>query len=291
MRIGIGGILLTAAIACLPIAATGFQDKDDGKVKGKTVKEWAEVLKTSKDAAEAVKAAQALGEFGPKAKEAIPALAEAVKDLKRVKDNKYVVAEAATEALALIGPDAIPALRELVKGKDGAAQTRGVGAMAKIKSKETKSKEIATGFIELLKNDPDAEVRTAAVYHGVQHFDLEAKKKVLPALTAGLKDKNGEVVIACGFVLGTMRKDAKSAVTDLVAVAKDKKRDEDVRETCIVALSNIGPDAKEAIKDLVALAQQDESKYIRGQALHAIDIIDPETGKKLESKPPDRKKK
>ena len=282
MRLRIGGMLLAGAILSLHASA---QAKDDGKVKGKTVKEWVDVLKTSKDAAEAVKAAQALGEFGCKAKEAIPALADAVKD------TRNLVGDAASAALALVGADALPALRELVKGKNGAAQARAVGAMASIVSKKSETKEKGAGFVELLKNDPDAEVRTAAVYFGVQNFDLEAKKKVLPALTACLKDKNDEVAIACGFVLGTMRKDAKAAVLELIAVAKDKKRDEEVRETCIVALSNIGLDAKEAVKDLVALAQKDESKYIRGQALHALDIIDPETGKKLDSKPPGGKKK
>jgi HEAT repeat protein len=276
---GIRGILSVAVILSLHAIATGgCQDKDDGKAKGKTVKELVEILKSSKEAGEAAKAAKALGEFGPKAKEAIPALAEAVKD------NRNMVAEAASAALGVIGPDAIPALRELVKGKNGAAQARAVKAMASISSKKSDTKDKSEGFVELLKKDPDAEVRTAAVYFGVQNFDLEAKKKALPALIAGLKDKNGEVVIACGFVLGMMRKDAKSAVAELVAVAKDTKRDEDVRETCITALMSIGPDAKEAVKDLVTIAQKDKSDGLRGMAAKALAEIDPEAAKKLRSK-------
>src|SRR5262249_39592376 len=156
MRMRIGSLLLTAAFVNLhAIAAAGFQDKDDGKVKGKTLTEWVEVLKTSKDAAEAVKAAQALGEFRPKAKEANPALGEAVQD------NGNLVGDAASAALALVGSDAMPAVRELVKGKNGTAQARAVVAMAAIISKKSETKEKGAGFVELLKNDPDAEVRTA----------------------------------------------------------------------------------------------------------------------------------
>jgi HEAT repeat protein len=233
-------------------------------------------LKTAKDDNEAFKAARALAQFGPKAKEAIPALAAVIK-----KDQK-LSSEAAADSLSRIGPDATPALKELVKGKVAGARVKAIRALASDGSKKPDAEELVALFTDLLKNDPDGKVRTAAAY-GLPDFKLEAKK-VVPILAAGLKDKDGEVVMACAFYLGALGKDAKSVVPDLVAVVKDQKRIEDVREQCLMALSNLGPDAKEAVNDLIAIAQKDTSKNIRIQALRALSDIDPDAAKKLQSK-------
>src|SRR5262245_53364706 len=77
--------------------------EDEPSQDGKKLSEWVEQLK-SQDAARRRAAIEAVGKFGPKGKEAVPALILAFRD----SDDK--VADAAVAALIAIGPDSVPPL-------------------------------------------------------------------------------------------------------------------------------------------------------------------------------------
>ena len=69
--------------------------------QGKTVSKWAEALK-NEDSFIRWRAASALGQIGPAAKDAVPALMEALKD-----KHSGVTRRAAASALGRIGPAAV----------------------------------------------------------------------------------------------------------------------------------------------------------------------------------------
>jgi len=278
---GLRWALLCGALTLL--GATVLANQDDKKVKGKTVDEWIDVLKNSKDPKESGQAISALRAFGPKAKSAIPILTEIVRD------NKPLVAEQAAGALFGIGDDALPALKELLKAEKPGARAHAIRAIFSLVQKKPAAKEVAPLLVDLFKNDPDVNVRSRAAT-GLGHLAVESKT-VVPLLAAGLKDQNEDLFLSCAQALGQFGKEAETAVPEMIAAAKNKDRDEYVRALCIRALADIGPDAKEAVKDLIDLAQKDSSKEVRRVAVYALSKIDPEASKKAGIKPPMEKKK
>src|SRR5262249_43559124 len=103
--------------------APANDDKNDPIVQGRKLSEWVKELK-SWDSQARGKAAAAIGQLGPRAASAVPALIEALKD-----SDAQVRVEVSV-ALANIGPAAVPALREALKSENrltrmGAAFTLG----------------------------------------------------------------------------------------------------------------------------------------------------------------------
>src|SRR4051812_28874887 len=98
---------LLAAVLLAPAA-----DKEP-EVRGKPLSEWKERLK-SKDAVLRADAISAIGEFGPAAVSAVPALTDLLGD------QSYGARQQAAVTLGLIGPAAkaaIPALTKLTKSE------------------------------------------------------------------------------------------------------------------------------------------------------------------------------
>lgn len=125
-----------------------------------------------------------LGEIGPNAKTAVPALTESLKD-----KECYVRSDAAL-ALREIGPEArtaIPALTELLNDKDQWVQLAAAEGVAKIGADP---KPAALTLTELLKHK-DANVRHAAA-GALRDIGPEAKTAI-PTLTELLKDKDERV--------------------------------------------------------------------------------------------------
>ena len=162
--------------ACLgygeePAAPSGSHEPAyDGKPLGYWVTQ-------SKDKDRAVReaAADALGEIGPAAKAAVPALVELLKDKERQ------VPFVAAVALGKIGPaakGATPALMEMLKGKDKIARSAAAWALWNI-------------------GDP------------------KAKEEALRTLADLLKDKEGEVSSIAAAALKKIRREAKTAARPL----------------------------------------------------------------------------
>jgi len=237
----------------------------------KTVDEWIQILKTSKDNRERQKAANALGSFGSKAKSAIPVLIEALK-----KREPFVPDKAAT-ALAQIGKDSIPPLKEALGDKEDRAREKAVWTLAKFSGSDLSANELAEPLIDLLKNDKDTEVKRGAA-RALGQMRSESKI-VVPALAAGLKSPEDILVADCSIALGQIGKEAKPAVPELVAAFQNKDRENYIRGQCARALAAIGPEAKEAVPALLD-ALKDKSKEISAVAAYALRKIDPEAAKK-----------
>src|SRR5262249_53695282 len=103
---------ISLAIWLVVALAMNVYAQGEAKYEGKTVKEWVALLK-HKDSFERQNAAYALGQMKIQAKEAVPALIEALKDDKAA----HVRAEVA-DALGRLGysaRDAMPALIEATR--------------------------------------------------------------------------------------------------------------------------------------------------------------------------------
>src|SRR5262245_39052081 len=91
--------LLLAWLLLLPETFVRAQEKKEPSFEGKSLSEWVKLLKSPKAEVRG-EAARALGQIGPKAKSAVPALIDALKD-----KNEGVRNDAAV-ALGAIGPEA-----------------------------------------------------------------------------------------------------------------------------------------------------------------------------------------
>jgi HEAT repeat protein len=180
-------------------------------------------------------AARILGENGPGAKPAVPALIETLKDKERSPRIWTTI------ALASIGPEAkaaIPALTEASKN-DEVDQVRWYAAVALVKIASEKA--AAPLLIEALNgpktNDDYLDVRRRAAEALGQLGP--AGKVAVPALMEALNDKKYfDIRAAAATALGQIGPDAKAAIAALTAALKDK--DESVRRAAAEAIKKIG---------------------------------------------------
>jgi HEAT repeat protein len=200
-------------------------------------------------------ALQQLGSIGSAAADAVPALAEALKD------QNAEVRQSAADALGRIGPaaaDAVPVLVEALKDQNAhvrrsaAKALRGIGPAA------------VPALAEALK-DQDAEVRQSAAdaLGGIG-------PAAVPALAEALKDQDTDVRHSAADALRRIGPAAAGAVPALAEALKDQ--DTDVRQSAAYALERIGPAAAGAVPALVeALKDQDED--VRWCAAHALESL------------------
>ena len=192
-------------------------------------------------------AAISLGNMGPKAKVAVPALTKLLKDknpavrqcaaqsrgasaprrstavpalIELLKDEDSTVRLETARGLGGIGPAAkaaVPALMELATSKDGVvrkAELPGLGELAK-----NKDAAVLKGFVDLFANMGQF-VRADAVRAVGQIGPAAA----VPTLTELLKDKSWAVQHAAIFAIGSAGTQAKAAIPVLAEVAEGKHR-------------------------------------------------------------------
>ena len=158
-----------------------------------------------------VKAAYTLGEMGPKAKEAIPALVEALQKMPMPGDS---LPDNAALALGKIGPGAVPALIEVLK--DNKAEKAWQYAATALKVIGPGAKDAVPVLVEVAKSSKDP---------------------LAPLLA----------VDALGAV-GPAAKDAVPTLVDLLR--RNKLPPPNGRTHVVVTLGKIGPEAHEAVKAL-----------------------------------------
>ncbi len=206
-------------------------------------------------------AADALGDIGGEAKEAIPALIAALKD------QDVGVSLSAAGALKRIGEEAreaVPALIAALKGRDVDVRSYAATVLGSIGGK---AKEAVPVLIAALK-DQDVVVRSSAA-RALGNIGGEAKEAI-PALIAALKDQDVDVRRSAADALGNIGGEAKEAVPALIAALKDQ--DVVVRQRAANALGDIGGQAKEAIPALIA-ALKDWDADVGHYAANALSKI------------------
>jgi HEAT repeat protein len=173
-----------------------------------------DALKKDKDLFVRRFAAQALGDVEADPKTAVPALAAVLKE-----GDKKELLEAAVTSLGKMGPTAVPPLIDAVKTKDAAPAK---GAKPKKGPAPT---------------DSTALVRTKAI-EALGNIGAKAKPAV-PVLIDSLRDPN--VRTEAAEALGNIGPDAKEAVTALrdAAAAKGNKKDKNFKQAVDVAIKKI----------------------------------------------------
>jgi HEAT repeat protein len=283
--------------------------EDQPAFEGKVLTEWTRDLKSKRPEVR-LAAARALGNMGPKAKDAVPALCRALKD------RHAGVRESVARALGEIrSKAAVPALLEVITykyyddpgwaiwalGRIGPEGKAAIPALVDIYFHDkswcvqayTKDALVGMGeavvpaLLQILdeeKDEDDWGRRWRAV--GLLGCLGPKAKDAVPALLGCLKDSHAPVRECAVISLGRIGPMAKDAVPALIQILRDRgglldnaKTIESRRGDAAEALGNIGPEAKSAIPDLMK-GLKDKSPAIRSRAAEALRNIDPQEAAK-----------
>jgi HEAT repeat protein/beta-lactamase regulating signal transducer with metallopeptidase domain len=190
--------------------------------------------------AERREAFDSLGELGPVARSAAPALIEAM-------DHPVVgMRRAAAAALAKIDPEAesvIPALLAGLNDEDKWVRAGSAAALGALGPEATSSVSALTQML----HDEAPSVRTKAAV-AIGKIGGEAAD-VVPELIKLLKADDWRLRKEAGIALETFGPASKGAVPTLMEVLKEDDRNDWARKTLVA----IGPEAKEAVPELIEM--------------------------------------
>jgi HEAT repeat protein len=208
-------------------------------------------------------AAEAIGEIGPAAKSAIPALREAIKNgLNRREPPADLLAKEIV-AMGKIGPDGVPTLKELLEREDFPDSLK-ILTIKALESIGAPGKDAVAPLTRLLKSN-DLELRVAAAR---ALWSIDKHKDALPTLVAVLRE------IASGA-----RSPAPIDRNQLNEIREVMREVEAAREV-MRYLEKVKPPVKEALAEARKyLEYQDTS--VRQAAADLIFTIDPVEGRKI----------
>lgn len=169
-------------------------------------------------------------------------------------------------ALAQIGPDAIPALTDVLRTNRDFRVRR--GALEALSYMGTNAEPALPCLLLCLKPGPDGrEGETAGTLAEVGRNRPET---VIPALIGALTNSTGYGAAAIADALSVFGGAAKAAVPGLLAAGKD--REAYVRTRAAAALQRISPETKDALEPLVQNLQARDT-LAREQALWALEEL------------------
>jgi HEAT repeat protein len=216
-----------------------------------------------------LRAVQALGKMGPKAKAASPALARALKD------GDKQVRDAAFEALRIIDPDATcAALIEGLNAKDASARRDAALTLGTVGPRTTGAggKTVVESLCGVLK-DHNAGVRHAAI-QSLGKMGREAKA-ASPALAGAMKDGNKQVRDAAFEALRIIDPDATCAALIEGLTAKDASARRDAAQILgTVGPRTTGPGGKTVVESLCGLLK-DDNAGVRHAAIESLGRMGP----------------
>ncbi len=266
-----------------------------------------------RDPAVRSKAATALNQLGPEAKDAIPALVATLQDEDAVVRQKAVIAmglirahpevaipalrkavkdrgalpeaegtsitEAAIIAIGNYGPaakDAVPDLLELARGEDYSPKQLAVGALGRIRSNPEQVIPLLRDILER-KNEGylKASAASSLSAFGPDPRSLALILKALPC--EDVEDPYRKRVIQASLVrdIGRMSEYAQPVVGQLVAIFTDRKAAYhwQVRHSALQAITDLGPLAKEAAPPLVECLGSRDFAIYERDIVKALDSI------------------
>lgn len=228
------------------------------------------LLKSDGPAAPRWYAADVLGQIGPPARAAGPALVAALHD------PDPTVRKVAIQSIGKLAPEvpgAVPALIELFPD---------VGAVRAVAEFGPAAGDAVPKLIPLL-DDPDPAVRRNAC-RTLGRIGAAARSAV-PALTARLTDPNPPVREYAAKALGWIGPSAASAIPELVKLLADPEAV--ARQGAVQALGDMGPAAKGELAKVQAL-KADPDKSVQAAAERAERLIDPSLAKGTPGRDPKR---
>ena len=207
-------------------------------------------------------AAYALRSIGPDAKDAVPQLTKAMDD------KQLAVRRSAALALGTIGPaaaEALPALQKHTQHEDELMTVNAIWAVEKVKPDPNHLKTVAApALIKFLKNKDKAVRQTAAL--GL--LDLNPGPAIMvPAFSSAIQDEDPAVV---SDMLSAIASLGAPAVPRLIKALEFPK----ARLRVVEILGRIGPAASDAVPALVKYAN-DPDANIRREVFATLGSIGP----------------
>jgi HEAT repeat protein len=227
-------------------------------------------------------AAGALGQIGPAARSAVPALRVAVHDLTtsrvvtklspssgKMTTRPKTMAEYAAQSLGEIGREAraaVPDLLRMLLADNAAVRVEAGVALAHVAPADRKNALALYQLLLLsgLSHEPDEEVRLVAALGRMDH--------AVPYLAAIASHGSSHLRKLAAEQLGNRGPLARAAVRDLGFALRHT--DPQVRGAAAKALGQIGPGARMALLQLRTLAAKDRSEEVRKTAAEAVKLID-----------------
>ncbi len=183
--------------------------------------------------------------LGPKAKPAIAALKQLLKDPDLGQD--------AAQALGAIGEAALPAVQDAARDASPEVQQHAARALQEMGGQG--SEAIPQQLQALKDSDPRVRLGAAQALSEIARGRADA----VPGLTAALNDSNQGVRRAAAAALGNVGPPAATAVPLLRKILKQGDHDDQL--TAAMALGGIGPDAEPALPDIAAMIPALSSDY------------------------------
>jgi HEAT repeat protein len=212
-------------------------------------------------------------EFGPDAKPAVPDL------VKRLFDSHAAVRSATAEALGRVGPgakDAAPALVAVLEGDEPAfVQSAACEALGLV---EPADKEAALAALKPKLEHPAPLVR---VHAALAMFRVAGDKSGEQEAIRGLGSRSHQVRITAAEALWRMGKDGRSIPLLIRALEESNlsgTEGENERYMAARALGRVGPDAKDAVPELLKLIDARDPD-LAATARAALKAIDPDAAK------------
>ena len=231
----------------------GQQKVDDAAV---VLTDLTSSLRVEKEPSVRREVAVTLGRFGKLAKQAVPALTEALTD----KDDGVKAATA--EALGRVGPEsraAAPELVKLAKASDKPLRQAVTFALGRIDADD--KPPVAAALVETLTTATDLGLRREAI----TSLGLlgESQGGVVPALAAQLADKDAEVRLLTIDALGKLGPAVRGVETELLALFRTDP-DKGVRQVSIRALcQGLATEASRLIPALTERLRADPDFEVR----------------------------
>jgi HEAT repeat protein len=252
-------LLLLAAIGLPRAAAQEPSASSDASYDGQPASVYIEQL-TSEDDNVRRRAAYILGQIGPPANGAIPALATALTD------GQMEIRWYAIDALGQFGPsaaEAVPAIIKSLEAKlnDATVRRRGarsLGCIGPASKAAVPALEAALASDDLLYRVAAAE----ALWRISQHA------RAVPVLVELLDSEDAEAAMAAALALAELRIDSAQTIQPLIKTLGHV--DADVRQAAAHALVEIGPPALEPLSK--AIAASSGSRETSGAAEAGIDL-------------------
>lgn len=235
---------------------------------GRSLDQWIE-LAEGPESVDALAAVRAIGEMGPRAAPAVPALARLLEDRS--------LRPAAAHALGEIGPEAAPAIPAMIMAlkRDGFYHDHFHGGII-IPSIAKIGPAAVPALIALLEDRRSPRWEAIRAHGLLLEFIAPPIARIGPsslfALAGRLEDRPQppiEVVRA----LGRIGREAKEAMPHLAPLLSDP--DATVRQEAAHALWKIGRH-REAIPTLIGILEQGGPEYPRSGAAHALGEIGPD---------------
>jgi HEAT repeat protein len=265
-------LILVLVLGAVGLHSARSADQSTSSYAGKSAAEWRQMLAANvdkgSDAAkeESRRAAQALGQIGPAAKDAVPLLVQAIQS------PSLEVRSSAIDALGRMGPHAAQAVPAIIKEVDlpknhinyaPLAQFRRLAARA-LGRIGPQAKEAVPVLKQALENeDPVYGIEAALSLWRIAQYE-----KTVSFLESVIQGNDPVAAYEAVMALSEMGPEAKAAVGTLVAALKHK--DPDVRRAAARILVGLGPAALEPVARVLSEASNvppEAAAYVLGEVV------------------------